>query len=374
MKSVCLRGLLASVLLVTAATPALAVQRTFVASFGLDANPCNLPSPCRTFGTAMAATDPNGEIIVLDSAGYGPVTITKSVSIIAPQGVYGGITAFSGDAITVAAGASDIVTLRGLKLNGLGATTGIQVTSVGQLHVAGTEISGFSGPTGRGINFATGGRLFLNDSIVRNNSEAGVHAQSASILAVVSIDRSRFENNGANGVVIATNAQGAISNSVAAANDNVGFLVDAGGKASISDCRISDVYDSFSDFGIMVRGSGSEATVSRCDVFGSFIGFNAEGSGALMTITDSTAQSGGNGFRSASGAVMNIERSTAHRCQSGMVARESGILRVSNSVAAENSIFGFIQLTGGVLESRGNNTVRGNSTNLSGTITVIGGN
>src|SRR5512145_3331720 len=89
-------GLLASILLLTAVTPALALQRTFVASFGLDTNPCNLPSPCRTFGTAMAATDPNGEIIVLDSAGYGAVSITQSVSIIAPEGIYAGISVFAG--------------------------------------------------------------------------------------------------------------------------------------------------------------------------------------------------------------------------------------------------------------------------------------
>ena len=71
--------------------------------------------PCRDFATALAATNPNGEIIVLDSGGYGAVTIGQSVSIIAPPGVYAGISVFGGgDGVTIAAGPADKVTFRGL--------------------------------------------------------------------------------------------------------------------------------------------------------------------------------------------------------------------------------------------------------------------
>ena len=72
------------------ASGSIAAQRTFVASTGLDTHPCSISTPCRSFGTAIAHTDDNGEIIVLDSAGYGTVTIAKSVSIIAPPGIYAG--------------------------------------------------------------------------------------------------------------------------------------------------------------------------------------------------------------------------------------------------------------------------------------------
>ena len=71
-------------------------QRTFVASTGNDANPCSLPQPCRGFARAVSQTSPSGEVIVLDSAGYGPVSIAKSVSIIAPPGVYAGVTVPAG--------------------------------------------------------------------------------------------------------------------------------------------------------------------------------------------------------------------------------------------------------------------------------------
>ena len=67
-------------------------QRTFVASYGVDTSACSLASPCRSFAVAISKTNPTGEVIVLDSAGYGPVTITQSVTITAPPGVYAGIT------------------------------------------------------------------------------------------------------------------------------------------------------------------------------------------------------------------------------------------------------------------------------------------
>src|SRR4029450_4715446 len=74
---------------------ACAIQRTFVRSDGVDTDPCTLQKPCRGFAAAILLTDPAGEVIVLDSAGYGAVTITKAVSIIAPTGVYAGISVFA---------------------------------------------------------------------------------------------------------------------------------------------------------------------------------------------------------------------------------------------------------------------------------------
>ena len=38
-------------------------QRTFVASNGVDTNPCSLVAPCRTFDTAIGAVNAGGEVI-----------------------------------------------------------------------------------------------------------------------------------------------------------------------------------------------------------------------------------------------------------------------------------------------------------------------
>ena len=72
-----------------AATHAAAAQRTFVATDGSPANTafnCSITKPGRAFSQAISATYDKSEVIVLDSAGYGTVTITQSVSTIAPPG------------------------------------------------------------------------------------------------------------------------------------------------------------------------------------------------------------------------------------------------------------------------------------------------
>jgi hypothetical protein len=57
--------------------------RTYVSTqSGNDSNPCTSTAPCRTFARAIKETAADGEIDALDSGGYGPVTITKSISIV----------------------------------------------------------------------------------------------------------------------------------------------------------------------------------------------------------------------------------------------------------------------------------------------------
>src|SRR5262245_37448057 len=90
-------------------------------ALGRTANPCSLSAPCRSSAGAITKTNAGGAIAVLDSAGYGVVSITKSISINAPDGIEGGVaTSVAGDAITISAGANDAVSLRGLTLVGGG--------------------------------------------------------------------------------------------------------------------------------------------------------------------------------------------------------------------------------------------------------------
>src|SRR5580658_5850422 len=85
------------------ATPGFAqAVRTFGSGHGTDSGTCGVGSPCRTFAFAATQTAAAGEIVVLDSAGYGAVTITQSLTITNPGGVEAGVTAPSGgDAITI---------------------------------------------------------------------------------------------------------------------------------------------------------------------------------------------------------------------------------------------------------------------------------
>src|SRR5215831_13205008 len=108
---------LVSLAVLATAAPALgASQRTFVASFGFDVGTCALLAPCRSFNFAIGQTNPGGEVVILDTAGYGGMTINKSIKIIGPSGVYGGISVLGGanptTGILINAGDADVVTLR----------------------------------------------------------------------------------------------------------------------------------------------------------------------------------------------------------------------------------------------------------------------
>ena len=72
--------------------------RTYLASYGNDANPCTVVAPCRLLPAALNAVADSGDIWMLDSANFnaGTVTISKSVSIQAIPGQVGSLVAVSG--------------------------------------------------------------------------------------------------------------------------------------------------------------------------------------------------------------------------------------------------------------------------------------
>src|SRR3954447_13289241 len=86
--------LLASMLPVAA----IALPQTWVASTG-GGTACSRGSPCATFQAAQNATDANGQVSCVDAADYGPVTLTKSITIDCSD-VGATISVAAGDAIT----------------------------------------------------------------------------------------------------------------------------------------------------------------------------------------------------------------------------------------------------------------------------------
>src|SRR3954464_11457232 len=108
--------LTAAALLAAAVLPSAAsaqATRTWVSGVGDDANPCSRTAPCKTLAGAISKTAAGGEINCLDPGGCGGVTITKAITI-ACEGVTAGVLVSGTPAITVSAGATDQVTLRGL--------------------------------------------------------------------------------------------------------------------------------------------------------------------------------------------------------------------------------------------------------------------
>jgi hypothetical protein len=151
-------------------------SRTFVAAQGSDSNPCTFGQPCRSFQAAFAATSPGGEIDVLDPAGYGSLTITHAISI---QGHgYAGLAVPSGDGITINAGASDKINLRGLLLDGVGTGS-------------------------NGVVFNTGASLNIQDCVIRNFASGGISFTPTALSALFVSNTLVSDNIGGFGIKIA---------------------------------------------------------------------------------------------------------------------------------------------------------------------------
>lgn len=192
------------------AGPALgAAQRTFVASYGLTANTafnCSLAKPCRAFNEAISVTNLGGEVVILDTAGYGPMTITQSIKIIGPSGVYGGISVQGGASPTIGivinAGNNDEITLRGLDISGVPGSPptpliGIDVVNAGAVHIEKSSIGNFTDDLGACIRLDTGGtvRLYVVDSMLRE-CRTGVRASGNTVIgnsSSVIVDNTRIE-------------------------------------------------------------------------------------------------------------------------------------------------------------------------------------
>ena len=167
-------------------------NRVFVsARSGSDLNSCdNINTPCQTFAGAVVQLNAGGEAIVLDTGGYGPVTITKSLTIEAPPGVLAFVHPPSGDAITVSAGASDTVILRGLVLNG-GSGSGILVSAVGTLTVQNCAITGFAID---GLRMEAPGKLIVKNTSVKHSS-VGIRIANTTGAVIASIDQCHLNDN-----------------------------------------------------------------------------------------------------------------------------------------------------------------------------------
>src|SRR5207237_7298067 len=141
-----------------------------------EASTATVPDPCPTFDVAISKTNAGGEVIVLSSAGYGPFTVNKSVSIISPPAYHAALAPTSADAITVNVD-NALVILRGLTLNGsLGGVNGITFSGAAtasntRVYVENCVISGFSN---NGVNFIRRGALFISNVVTRENTHYGI--------------------------------------------------------------------------------------------------------------------------------------------------------------------------------------------------------
>jgi hypothetical protein len=253
----------------TTTTTSAPQMRTYVSGLGVDTNPCTVAAPCRTFQAALGKTVAGGEILALNSADYGPLVIDKAVTITS-EGAIGGVLAASGIGITISAGASDVVNLRGLAVDG--------------------------GKTGSvGIQFNSGQSLNIQKSVVRNFTNSGINfAPSAS--GTLFVSDSQITNNGSKGILVANGsgaASGALSRITASAN-GVGVFA-YGGKVNLT------VTDSVADNNQYGIGASSAAVMVRnSTASNNTVGIAAD-QGAVVRIGQSTVTGNGTGLQTSNG-------------------------------------------------------------------------
>ena len=239
-----IKGLFAVVTLGIAAVsagPAQALNtRTWVSGTGIDQSGCGpIANPCRTLQYAHDQTSAGCEVNFKDSAGYGSVAITKAISVIA-GGVFAGVLASSGgNAITIDAGATSLVVLRGLTIEGAKVgTNGIVFTSGGILDVSDCLIQNFvnrSGPSGHGILLQPASdspAIFIRRTVSSHNTNYGInyHPTAGSNAApTISIEDTTLADNRGGFAIDAPVTTGttrvSIANTNAHKNINDGFYI-----------------------------------------------------------------------------------------------------------------------------------------------------
>jgi hypothetical protein len=214
------------------AEPALAQMHVFLSARGSDSNLCSFTSPCRSFQHAHDVVAPNGEINVLDPAGYGPLTINKSVSIHGysvaaismPSGVSGVIIKAPGAAVT----------LNGLIIDGAGVgATGILLNAGSSLTIQNCFIRNL---LGNGIDIEpslsqAGTFISVSKTTISNNRSGNAiyikPTGQGRVQATVNLSELNGNSRGLflDGTSAASNATiiATVAESVSADNSNEGF-------------------------------------------------------------------------------------------------------------------------------------------------------
>jgi hypothetical protein len=303
-----IRALAVACGLLASAGVAQAASETWVSGTGTDAGNCPITAPCRTFAFAHTQTNNNGAINVLTSGNFGPLIITKPISIVA-DGVEAVINAATGGAaITIAVGANAVVSLRGLTID-------------------------LRGTPNTGITFQAGGALRIQDCVIRKPGSAGIFFNPGSGTSELYVADTTIADNGAShGIFV--------------------FPVGTGSaKVTLDRVRLENAADG--------AGASFESGNASNPVTASMRDISASGNSGHGV--RATASGGG------SVSVMLDRVAAVNNPGNGVTALGAGaIIRIGDSTVAGNNA-GLFAGDGGVIDSYGTNKVNGNS--LDGTPT-----
>ena len=249
--------------------------RTWVSGVGDDANPCSRTAPCKTF-SGISKTASGGEINVLDPGGFGGVTITKPITILA-VGMPAGILVSGGDGVTIATGG--LVVLRGLDFDGLGTgLSGVVVLNTGGVTTnVRIENSIFYGFATAGVNIVGNAGGAVNMTIAHSRISDCVNAPG--ILA-----------DGANGPVSPT----VLDTEVHGCSNGLNPINGAKFNAKNSDFSQNTT-------GVDLAGATTVGTLDSVTIAYCTTGVNVETAGATVRLTNNTISDNATGLMTVSG-------------------------------------------------------------------------
>jgi hypothetical protein len=290
-------ALFAGAVLYSAPASAQAV-RTWVSGVGDDVNPCSRTAPCKTFAGAISKTAAGGEINCLDPAGFGTLTITKSI-VIDCTNTLGGVLASSTTGFIVN-GADINVNLRGLTINGgtpsLPGVNGVRVLQAKSVLIEDTVIENFGGaiPNGFGVlvNPTTGAvRVAVVNSTITNNTNGGISINpAAAVPATLTVINTKIIGNGGGGVSLTTAGGGTVLNATITGSqiDGAGATNSNGvtAKATIGTAFITVKGSTIvgnTTFGVNSNGAGATVRVSASTITGNATGVNTVSGGQAIS-------------------------------------------------------------------------------------------
>ena len=294
------------------ANAAMAAPMAFVASTGDDTNPCTRAQPCKTLVRAAFVVDALGEVNCLDSGPFefGGFTFSKSTTIDC-AGLH----------------VIDLANFGAFQLNG-------HVVKIRNL-----TISGVSGGW-PAVRILGGGTLIIENCVFENFKASGARAIDITL-------------SGGSFSLIMTNSR--VSNSTAG-----NILIRPTDNATVS-AVFDRVTVTQSTFGIKADGSGQSGGQIDVEVRDSIVAHHST-----------------NGFISVSDAGQapihfKVTRSSAaNNMAFGAVASGAQAFMILGGTTLTKNGTGLAQLNGATVASYGNNEINFNTTNTSGTITLIG--
>lgn len=215
--------------------------RTWVSGVGDDVNPCSRTAPCKTFAGAISKTATNGEINCLDPAGYGAVTITKSVTIDCEDTQGSILSAGTNGVIVNITSVTDTkkaFKIRGISINGAGTgINGIRILAANSVQI---EDGVIDGVTQHGISVETTSgtpKITIDRMSIRSNTGNGINTFITGGTVNLSVSNSIFSNN-ATGISLSGNTKAAINDSTL--TNNTTGLVAANSDMNVLSCMISN--------------------------------------------------------------------------------------------------------------------------------------